>query len=65
MNDIQGLMDSTLDPAETKCPRCSGGGEVHSNTVPWRDKFPGMWSSCPDCKGTGRLSALDKGGKEK
>lgn len=49
-----------------KCPKCSGGGEVMSNTLPWRDRFPGMWSSCPDCKGTGRITALssiETGGK--
>ncbi len=38
------------------CKRCSGGGEVPSSTVPWGDRFPGMWSSCPDCKGTGRTA---------
>jgi hypothetical protein len=38
-----------------KCERCSGGGEVQSNTLPANDRFPGMWSSCPDCKGSGQI----------
>jgi hypothetical protein len=36
-----------------KCKRCSGGGEIPSNQLPMQERFPGQWSSCPDCKGTG------------
>lgn len=36
-----------------RCPTCGGSGEVLSNTLPPDDRYPGAFSSCLTCKGTG------------
>lgn len=36
------------------CLTCGGSGEVLSNTLPPDDRYPGAFSCCIGCKGTGR-----------
>lgn len=46
-----------------RCHICEGSGEVLSNTLPPNERYPGSFSSCITCKGTGRAmisAAQDK-----